>query len=111
MTHPRGTVTFEAGGEVWRLKFGVNALADLEERTGKSVNEIFASLSGEAVRLGTLRTVLTSGLAQNHPALTLAAVGDLMDEVGMAQIGKLIETAMRAAFPEATKSGEAPAGA
>ena len=108
--HPRGTVTFEAAGEVWRLKFGVNALADMEERTGKSVNEIFASLSGNGVRLGVLRTVLASGLAQSHPGLTLPAVGDLMDEVGMAQIVKFIETAIRSAFPESA-AGEAPAGA
>jgi len=110
MSHPRGLVTFEAAGEVWKLKFGVNALADLEERTGESVYEIFASLSGDALRLSTLRVVLASGMRQHHPALTLPAVGDLMDEVGMAQIGKLIEAALRAAFPEATKPGEAPAG-
>lgn len=107
--HPRGVVTFEAAGQVWKLRFGINALVDLEELEKKSVNEIFAGLDGDKIRVGLLRTVMLAGLSEHHPGVTAHQVGDLMGEVGLPAIGRYLSEAVKAAFPDA-QPGEVPAG-
>lgn len=106
--HPRGEVTFEANGQVWRMRFGINALADMEERTGLSVNEVFAALDGNAVRVSMLRTVVQAGLSRHHGDLTTVQVGDLIDEIGLVKMAELLGEAVKGAFPDAV--GEAKAG-
>lgn len=100
-------VSFEASGKVWTLRFGVNAIADLEERFDKPISAIFAEIDGRAPRIGTFRTLVQAGLTER---LTDTAVGDLMDEVGLARMGDLLGSAVKAAFPDAS-AGEAPAEA
>ncbi len=102
-------VTFEALGQAWKLRLGVNALADLEAATGMSINEVFAQVDGAKLKVGTLRLIVQAALSQSHPGVTIKQAGDIMDDVGLTEVAGLIGEAAKAAFPESV--GEPQAGA
>ena len=60
------------------LKFTFNALAEFEDLTGKSVNEIFANAEKE-MGFTMIRNLIWAGLIHEDPTLTPKMVGDLIE--------------------------------
>lgn len=60
-------------GREYPLRFTVNALCRLEEKTGKSLEDM---RSGQ---MSCLRGLLWCGLAEGAPEMTLEQAGDLID--------------------------------
>lgn len=100
-------VDFEVGGRVRTLRYGLNALCNLEQQTGRKALEIFRSLDGDQMEIRVFRSVVQAGLSEK---LTAEDVGDLIDEVGIQNMAEILGRAVRLAFPDATP-GEVEAGA
>lgn len=100
-------IAFESEGKTHHLRFDINALAALEERTGQPAVDLFASFGdGQAVRFSLLRTIFACGLGDIRDT----DAGDIMSgiEGGMEAVVGLITQAIEAAFPDA--SGQAKPG-
>lgn len=80
------------------LKFGMNALIELEKELGKPLTE----LSEGGVSLETLRSMVYVGLKWEDKKLSRENIGDLMDEVvekhGMEYLSEKINVAVQGAF-------------
>ena len=98
MALPDGTVTFEVGGETKRLRFTINALCALEEKTGSNVLQIAGELS-YGVSMATLRAMFWAGMVGGN--LTLEQAGDLIDNIGVARARVIAGEAFAATFPVA----------
>jgi len=59
-----------------RLRYDINALADLEEALGVGLG---AALSGERMGIRTLRAMLWAGLRHEDPMLTIREAGELLN--------------------------------
>jgi len=71
----RGEVELTIGGESKRLRFDMQALAELEEALGlESIAELGKRLDNPSIKLA--RAVLWAGLLHTEPELTLKAVGE-----------------------------------
>ncbi|WP_203246340.1 hypothetical protein [Sporosarcina beigongshangi] len=75
--------TIEISGKTYELKFGFNALADMEQALGKPIDKI-----GEIGGLTLVRTMFLFGLKHQHPKLSERKAGDLLDEF-MSEGGKI----------------------
>ena len=91
------TVAFEAD-KVRNLKFGMNAMIQLEKELGKPLS----SLGADEFKLGDLRTMLFVGLKWEDKDLSLETVGEIMDEAidkhGIEYLSEKIGEAMQGAF-------------
>lgn len=98
-----GVATFEAGGVVWSLKFGINALCDLEFQV-QDPEEVARLMGGSEAKppaFGTIRAGFWAALRTFHAEVTLEDAGRLIDELGLPRAGSLTAQALLAAFPEA----------
>jgi hypothetical protein len=90
-------VTFEADKKR-HLKYGMNALIQLEKELGKPL----ASIGAGEVKLEDLRTMLYIGLKWEDKELTYEQVGDVMDEAienhGMEYLSQKLGEALQGAF-------------
>lgn len=103
----RGEVTFEALGEMRRLRFGTNALCEIEAAFGEGINETLARLQSENPSIRTMRTIMACGLGVSE-----SMAGDIVDDIGIDWVGELIGEAMTLAFPpQDTKAGNSKAAA
>jgi hypothetical protein len=101
MANPhRGQVDLKAGEATYRLSFSINALCEIEDATGKSVNELAAEMGG-APRLSLIRVLLWGALRDHHEEVTLKQAGEIAGEAGMAETGEAIGNAFALAFPDA----------
>lgn len=116
MTSKRGTVSFEVGGASYKARLSTNAMVRFQDETGRSVIEAFAAMGEKTADIKGMRDLLWSGLEGDH---TRESVGDLMDEMGLIEAGRIIGELGRLAFPdpdaveqgkEAGASGNAKAG-
>lgn len=108
---PNGIVTFEALGERWSLRFGINAMVEVEEAfDGKGIVEVGREIlaAGDAVRVRDMRTLFRCALADDHPSMTDAEAGRIMTDVGAERAAELIGESLFAAFPQAAESGPVP---
>jgi hypothetical protein len=98
----KGEVALEAGGETYRLQFTTNAMCELEEATGQSINLIIADLSDidNPPGIRTMRVLLWAALTEHHSTLNLKDAGRICDEIGIAGVGEVIGKAFQAAFPD-----------
>lgn len=102
----RGQVGFQAGGKAWTIKLGVNAMCEIEDATDKSISEIGVLLGDpKTATIKLVRAVMWGGLQEYHDGVTVKEVGGIIDDIGMAEAGKLIGEAFTAASPDA-KGGE-----
>ncbi len=97
MATPDGMVTFEAAGATRSLRLTTNALCLLEDKTEKSALDLATELQFNP-RIGTVRALFWA--AGGDHGMTLAQVGELIDEIGLAQATDLAREAFSAAFPE-----------
>jgi hypothetical protein len=70
---------------VYRAKFGTNAWATLEERTGLTRDQALAALRKRRPDVGLLREFIRAGLT-DPPAPTIEEAGDILDDIGGAAI-------------------------
>lgn len=89
------------------LRYGMNALAKIEDITGKTL----MSLDLNNVGIKDLLTIVYAGLCHEDKSLTLDAVGDLIDEYSdLNTIAEKVGDALTAAFGTVKKesgTGEA----
>lgn len=84
------------------LKFGFNALIELEDALGKPIAEI-----GDGFRMKDFRTVLFYGLKHEDSSLTLEEVGNLMDIYIEENSLEKLSTSLSEAFTKATGGKDA----
>lgn len=102
MANPhRGHIDLTAGEAVYRLSFSINALCELEDATGKSVNELVNEMNSPNPRLSMIRTLLWGALRDHHEEVTLREAGEIAGEAGMQQTGEAVGKAFELAFPAA----------
>jgi hypothetical protein len=71
------TYTFEANGNSQTLKYGYNAICELEEASGKPLQELFT----ENVGLSTIRLLIWAGLKWKNNGITKQQVGFMLEEL------------------------------
>lgn len=103
----RGEVQIRAGDTVYVLRYGFNALCELQDRTGKTAQEMFEDLQ-KSPSLRVMRTIFAVGLAERHPDLTEKDAGNILDEIGIVAASEILGKAFAAAFPASGKD-EKPA--
>ena len=98
----RGGVTFDALGKPREFKFTTNAICRLEERAGKSLQEVLADTAEGGRRTVAFRLLMWAGLGD----LTLDDAGDIMDDIGLAEVDRIIAEGLKLAFPAKEPSAE-----
>jgi len=92
MANPiKGEVAFEHDGKKYLFVLGFLAMAQLERKTGKTVQEISQSLGGVKV----LVDVFQAGMLRHHGTMTEAELTDLMDSMGMDKINEVLGEAIQ----------------
>lgn len=98
----RGGVTFDALGKPREFKFTTNAICRLEERAGKSLQDVLADTAEGGRRMVAFRLLMWAGLGD----LTLDDAGDIMDDIGLAEVDRIIAEGLKLAFPPKDQSAE-----
>lgn len=102
----KGEADLVAGDKSFTLKFSMNAIASVEDLLDKDITQITDMLNGRGQRVSLWRAMLWAGLRANHPGLTLADAGDIMEAATLAETMKQVGAALKAAFPQPVE-GEA----
>lgn len=71
-------VTVKVDGQKYTLRADMNALADFEERTGKSAMATLEAFERGDLSVVGLRNLVWSLLQRHHPNITLAEAGDVL---------------------------------
>lgn len=103
MANPsRGQVPLVAGGKEYRLSYGINALCELEDAFGKSVQKIVdEDLSDENdIRMSSVRKVIWAGLIDSEPDITEKEAGNIVDLAKIPVCMEAVSKAFALAFPE-----------
>ena len=98
----RGGVTFDALGKPREFKFTTNAICRLEERAGKSLQDVLADTAERGRQTVAFRLLMWAGLGD----LTLDDAGDIMDDIGLAEVDRIIAEGLKLAFPPKDQSAE-----
>ncbi|MDR7125500.1 hypothetical protein [Pseudotabrizicola sp. 4114] len=106
----RGEVKFKVGSKSHSLRFTANRICDLEAHSGRRIQDWADELSDESrSSFVSLRTLFAAGLD-----CTEVEAGDIMDELGLEEVGNLIGRALSLAFAGVesadTNAPGAPAG-
>ena len=96
----RGGVTFDVDGAAYELRFTTNAICRVEERGGKSLQDVLADAAVPGKRTLAYRLLLWAGIG----GITMDAAGDLMDDLGPEKVDRLLADALRMAFPARDES-------
>lgn len=112
MANPvRGEVAVSFGDRTLTLSFSVDAICQLEDRTGQVVRELGARILTEEA-MAFKRTLLWAALRDHHPEVTHKAAGELMLEDGSEDLWPAFLKAWSAAWPialpEAANAPEDP---
>lgn len=105
----KGEVSFTSGSESYKLSFSANALVELEEAVGKTVQEISAEFgSPEKFRMKNLRFAFWAGLLDHHPETDLDKAKRILSGLTAMQAVSLVTRAFAAAFPDDEGGGDRP---
>src|SRR5690349_6880771 len=103
MSNPhKGEVELEAGGETYTLRFSIDDICAVEEKTGKGFVALASAMSDpERMTVSGIRALLWGALRSSHPKVTLLDAGVLITKAGgvVAIVPKLAE-ALERAFPQ-----------
>ncbi len=90
----KGRVTFKTSSGEKAVRFTVNALCDLEEASGLSVDELVQNLQTRP-SLGLLRQLFAAGLsgAEERP-VPLSEAGEILQEIGLERTGEIVGAAV-----------------
>ena len=95
-----GDVSFEAGGQTYRLRYSINALCDMEEALGMGVRDFYRLVSSGDLRMTHVRGAFWAGLRQHQPSITKAQAGDIIQALGGVDAAtELLGEALTRAFP------------
>lgn len=97
----KGETSFVSDGKAYILRYDVNAICDLEDKTGKTVSVLIEELGGDNVSMRLVRSVFASGIS---PEVDEKTAGAIMSELGMAEVTGLIGQAFQLAFPDANEN-------
>jgi hypothetical protein len=98
----RGGVTFDALGKPREFRLTTNAICRLEERAGKSLQDVLADTAEGGRQMLAFRLLMWAGLGD----LTLDDAGDIMDDIGLAEVDRIISEGLKLAFPPKDQSAE-----
>lgn len=103
-------VSFEAGGEAYKLSYTINAQCNFEDASGlnfSDVAQIFADALKGCVAVKVLRVLFWAGLTEFHDKITIKQAGEIMEreDVGVGEVLRLVSEAVQKAYP-APKGGE-----
>lgn len=82
-----------------KLRYTINAMATLEDLTGKPFASFVAGFNDEGFSFKDLRALVWAGLIDEDPSLTPEDVGNLLDKAQdltevLAKVGEALETAV-----------------
>lgn len=99
----KGEVAINVGGRDLTLVYNYNAVAEIEQ----VANVPFAQLVGRLADITefALRIMVWGGLRKYQPALSLADVGDFLEELEMADYNRVAEAVVSAARFRLSKLG------
>ena len=102
MANPhKGQVALNVDGREYTLSFSINALCELEDALGESVNAIAAQMGdGSKVRLKTIRTLVWAALRDHHPETSVEDAGEIIGAAGVPATMEAIGEAFAKAFPD-----------
>jgi hypothetical protein len=80
MARMLGEGDVSAGGVAYRLRFDMNVLADLKDRTGLSPVKIMTGLQDDGGDVSLIRIVCHAMLKRYHPAEPIETAGDILSE-------------------------------
>lgn len=107
MNPHKGEVALQAGERALTLKFSIDAICRLEERTGRVFGKIAVEMGDADKASVTLaRDLLHTALFENHPEIGLIEAGELIPEAGgVTAVMVKISEAIVLAFPSQEASG------
>ncbi len=97
----RGGVTFDALGQPYELRFTTNAICRLEERSGQSLEALLSDTTVAGKKNLSYRLLLWAAIG----GITLEAAGDIMDDLGGAEVDRILAEGLRLAFPPKEDAG------
>jgi len=100
----RGGVLVEIGGESRRLVYDFNALASIEEATGRNMLDGSGWLKPKAKDF---RAFVWAGLLHDWPEVTLEQVGRWLSEANLQDVAAAFVRARAASSPKPAKEGKA----
>ena len=105
---PKKSIPVSIGGKTYNLRYGINALASLEDKLDKPISDI-GELMGKSVRVTLLRTLFWAGLIHNNPDITEIEAGDIMDNAeNIVAISEKVVEALTASFSSGDDSKKVP---
>jgi GTP cyclohydrolase III len=110
MAAANGKTHFDALGQSYVLAYDINALCDIEERLGiEDVRELQEMLKNK-LSIKKLRSIFCAGLT---PKATEEQAGNIIQEMGFADVAAMIGEAFKGAFPadKGTGTGNPPKAA
>ena len=107
MNPNKGEIELKAGDKIYVLRYSIDAICSLEEKTGKSFPTLAAEMGDPNKFTVTLvRSMLHAGLADAQPDITLKEAGEIIIAAGgMVDVMNKVGEALQAAFPDAEASG------
>jgi hypothetical protein len=104
-----GHVRVEAKGKAYTLRFSIDAICQVEERSGRTFPEIAADMEAGKISLSLTRFLLWGALREEHPEIGVKDAGELMTAFGGVQGAiEKISAAMAAAFPVPDENPQNP---
>lgn len=91
----RGQVALEVDGATFNMRLSINSLCEMESILQ---GDMMAALQNPDIR--TIRAVVWAALSADKPGLTLAQAGEIIDAVGLAEIGKKVGDLVALTFPK-----------
>lgn len=107
MANPaRGSVALQAGDTAYTVSFSINALCELEEAFGVSVQKIGSLFDDpDNVSMKNVRKLVMCGLHDHHEGIDEREAGKIATEAGLQTCMDAISKAFQLAFPEAAAGG------
>lgn len=100
----RGVVSEDILGERLELRLSANEWCELEDEHGKTTDEIlkdfFGMVQAGNLRLTLLRSLFRAALSLAKPGITHAAAGDIMAEIGLVDVGRIVGQVIVASLPK-----------
>lgn len=104
MNSKRGSISFEVGGASHSARLSTNSMVRYQDETGESIMDAFASMDSGRPDMKRLRALLWVCIEGDH---SQEDVGDIMDEMGFPEVGRVLGLVAKAAFPQAEEPNEA----
>ena len=103
MANPhKGEVSFTIEGETYKMSYSADALAELEDALGMTVNEISTVMQDTAkFKIGMIRTVFWAGLLDHQEDMKMPDARRLLKRMKVAEVSDLVGRAFTLAFPDA----------